>query len=301
MRLQLQKEEIFSEAAMQMQDEKVLIVCDRGALDNKAYMTDLEFATLVNSMHSSEVELRDNYDAIFHLVTAAKGAEEFYTTANNQTRTETPLQAAALDNRLISAWTGHPHLRIIDNSAGFEEKMKHLIQEISAFLGEPEPLEIERKFLIEFPDLNELEKEPNCQCVEIIQTYLKSANGEERRIRQRGMDGHYIYSLTTKRKISELKRVEVERRLGKEEYLELLMEADPSKRPIRKTRYCLSEDSRYYEIDIYPFWNNQAIVEIELADEGEPVTLPEQFKVIEEVTDNPAYKNAALAQIKGEN
>lgn len=179
--------------------------------------------------------------------------------------------------------------------------MKHLIQEISAFLGEPEPLEIERKFLIEFPDLNELEKEPNCQRVEIIQTYLKSANGEERRIRQRGMDGHYIYSLTTKRKISELKRVEVERRLGKEEYLELLMEADPSKRPIRKTRYCLSEDSRYYEIDIYPFWNNQAIVEIELADEGEPVTLPEQFKVIEEVTDNPAYKNAALAQIKGEN
>lgn len=300
-RLQLNKEEIFSEAAMQMQDEKVLIVCDRGALDNKAYMTDLEFATLVNSMHSSEVELRDNYDAVFHLVTAAKGAEEFYTTANNEARTETPLQAAALDNRLISAWTGHPHLRIIDNSASFEEKMKHLIQEISAFLGEPEPLEIERKYLIEYPDLNELEKEPNCQRVEIIQTYLKSANGEERRIRQRGMDGHYIYSLTTKRKISELKRVEVERRLGKEEYLELLMEADPSKRPIRKTRYCLSKDSRYYEIDIYPFWNNQAIVEIELADEGEPVTLPEQFKVIEEVTDNPAYKNAALAQIIGEN
>lgn len=106
MRLQLNKEEIFSEAAMQMQDEKVLIVCDRGALDNKAYMTDLEFATLVNSMHSSEVELRDNYDAVFHLVTAAIGAEEFYTTANNQARTETPLQAAALDNRLISSWTG---------------------------------------------------------------------------------------------------------------------------------------------------------------------------------------------------
>lgn len=42
------------------------------------------------------------------------------------------------NNELIAAWTGHSHLRIIDNSLGFEEKMKHLIAEIANFLGEPD-------------------------------------------------------------------------------------------------------------------------------------------------------------------
>ena len=55
-----------------------------------------------------------------------------------RSRTETVDEAVALDNKLIAAWTGHPHLRIIDNSLGFEEKMKHLIAEIANFLGEPD-------------------------------------------------------------------------------------------------------------------------------------------------------------------
>ena len=101
--------------------------------------------------------MREDYDAVFHLVTAAKGAQEFYTLANNQARTETAEQAAAMDDKLIAAWTGHPHLRIIDNSTDFEAKMKRLIAEIAAFLGEPEPYEIERKFLIEYPDIQWLE------------------------------------------------------------------------------------------------------------------------------------------------
>ena len=119
LRLQLDKENIFEQAAMTMDVPKVLIVCDRGTLDNKAYMDQLEFAVALDYLGSNEVELRDNYDAVFHLVTAAKGAEEFYTTANNTARTETPEEAAALDDKLIEAWTGHPHLRVIDNSSNF--------------------------------------------------------------------------------------------------------------------------------------------------------------------------------------
>ena len=134
MKLQLEKEKIFAQGAASMPVEKILIVCDRGALDNKAYMSELDFACVMESLGCNEVELRDNYDAVFHLVTAAKGAEKFYTTANNAARTETVEQAAALDDKLIAAWTGHPHLRIIDNATDFEEKLKRLIAEISSFL-----------------------------------------------------------------------------------------------------------------------------------------------------------------------
>ena len=181
-------------------------------------------------------------------------------------------------------------------TAGFEDKLKKLIAEIASFLGEPEPFEIERKFLIEYPDLEKLEKLPNCQRVEIIQTYLTAPEGEESRVRQRGADGNYIYVQTTKKKVTDVKRVEVERRLTKDEYLRLLMDADPDCRPIRKTRYCLTHDNQYFEIDVYPFWDNQAIVEIELNNENDDIRFPADIKVIKEVTEDDSFKNASLAR-----
>lgn len=295
--LQMKKEEVYEQAARALNKDHVLIVCDRGALDNKAYMSDAEFAAVMEAIGTNEVELRDSYDAVFHLVTAAKGALDAYTTSNNTARTETPEQAAALDDKLIAAWTGHPHLRVIDNASSFDDKMKRLIAEIAAFLGEPEPYEIERKYLIEYPDIHWLETYPSCRRIEMIQTYLHSTDGTEVRVRQRGADGHFVYFQTTKRKISNLKRVETERRLSQAEYLNLLLEADPTKRPIRKTRYCLTYENQYFEIDVYPFWSDRAIVEIELRDENTPILFPEQIKVIREVTDDEAFKNASLAQI----
>lgn len=297
MRLQMEKEKVFEQAARTMNVSKVLIVCDRGALDNKAYMDEKTFEEVLKFVDSNEVELRDSYHAVFHLVTAAKGAEEFYTTANNTARTETVEQAVALDDSIISAWTGHPHLRIINNDTDFEGKMRRLITEISSFLGEPEPFEIERKFLVEYPDIQWLEGNTTCKRVEIIQTYLKSAVGDEVRVRQRGYGGNYIYFETIKKKVSGLKRVEIERRLSQEEYLKLLMEADTSKRQIRKTRYCLTYENQYFEIDVYPFWNDKAIVEIELSNENEEISFPPEIKVIKEVTEDEAYKNVTLASL----
>jgi len=296
--LQLEKERVFEAAARTMPNDKYLIVCDRGTLDNKAYMTDSDFSDIMDDLGTNEIELRDSYDAVFHLVTAAKGAEDFYTTANNSARTETAQEAVILDDKLITAWTGHPHFRVIDNSTDFDGKIKRLIAEIASFLGEPEPFEIERKFLIDYPDISWLENTPNCQRIEIIQTYLNSQNGDEVRVRQRGLNGHYIYFKTVKRKLSDIKRIEIERRLSKDEYLTLLMDADTTKRQIRKTRYCLTFDNQYFEIDVYPFWNDKAIVELELSDENSQITFPEQIKVIKEVTDDEAYKNASLARIQ---
>ncbi len=296
LKLQLEKEKLFELAASTMNKEKILIVCDRGALDNKAYMSNDDFNETLKYINSNEVELRDNYDAVFHLVTAAKGAEEAYTLSNNSARTETIEQVRELDNKIISAWTGHPHLRVIDNSTDFENKIKRLLAEIASFLGEPEPFEIERKFLIEYPDIEWLEAQPNCQRVEIVQTYLKSPQGDETRIRQRGNDGNFIYFRTTKRKISERKRIEIEKRLTKDEYLKLLLDVDTTKHQIRKTRYCLVYENQYFEIDIYPFWNDKAIMEIELRDENQEIIMPQNITVIKEVTDDDDYKNSSLAR-----
>lgn len=296
LRTQLLREEIFEQAAGSMPSDRILIVCDRGAMSNKAYMTESEFQQLLDEFGMTEVELRDGYDAVFHLVTAEKGTEAFYTPDNNHARIETAAQAIDLDDRDIAAWTGHPHFRVIDNETDFEVKLNNVIAEIMSFLGEPEPLEIERKFLIEYPDLNWLGSLPNCRKVEISQTYLRPRNDEHVRVRRRGAAGSYIYYKTTKRSLTAMKRIEVEQRLTGEEYAALLQDADPARRPIEKTRWCLTWDAQYFEIDVFPFWDDRAILEIELKSETEEVRLPPWIRVIKEVTDDPSYRNSELAK-----
>lgn len=297
--LMMAKENAFEEIAKTFDAEKVLIVCDRGALDNRAYMNDEEFQYVLDKLNTNEIELRDHYDAVFHLVTAAKGAEQFYTLANNAARYETIEEAVRVDDGLITAWTGHPHLRIIDNRYNFDEKMLALITEISTFLGEPKPLGTRRKYLIGYPDVQALMKRPNCQSVDILQTYLKSeVPGEMIRIRQRGLHGNYVYFMTRKRNIEGMKRIEMEERLTKNEYLELLMQADQNYRSIRKQRYCLSENGLYYNIDIYPQWNDVAIMEIELYSENDAVIMPDGIQVIREVTGEEEFTNPYIARIR---
>ena len=98
--------------------------------------------------------------------------------------------------------------------------------------------------------------------------------------------------------MNDIKRVEIETRLTKDEYLNLLMDADTTKKQIRKMRYCLTYESQYFEIDIYPFWNDKAIAEIELNDENAEIIFPDFIKIIKEVTDDDSYKNASLATVK---
>ena len=296
-KLQLAKEHAWEDIARNQKNDRVLIVCDRAALDNKSYMTESEFRYVCNALHTDEVTLRDNYDAVFHLVTAAKGAEQFYGTATNAIRYESVEEARAQDDRTIAAWTGHPYLRIIDNTTAFEDKMHRLITEISKVLGESRPSVTGRKYLIRYPDTELLEKLPNCTKVEIIQSYLNCREGEmEVRLRQRGQDGHYIYYKTTKKLQADGSVIRIEKRLSMDAYLSELLDQDLRTRQIRKTRYMLSENKQYYQIDVYPEWDDVALMEVELYEADEQVTFPAEVEVIREVTGEKEYSMKEIAK-----
>ena len=57
-------------------------------------------------------------------------------------------------------------------------------------------------------------------------------------------------------------------------------------------------ENQYFEIDVFPFWQDRAICEIELSYEEQPVALPKELKVLKEVTDDLAYRNSALASLE---
>lgn len=108
-------------------------------MDGAGYMDRSEFELLLKESNLDFVTARDTrYNAVLHLVTAADGAEVFYTLANNQTRTETAEEARDQDLRTQKAWAGHPHHIIIDNhEKTFDAKLQLLVAHISAFVGLP--------------------------------------------------------------------------------------------------------------------------------------------------------------------
>ena len=115
-------------------------------------------------------------------------------------------------------------------------------------------------------------------------------------MRKRGRAGDWHYTHTEKLRVSDLRRVENEREIGEAEYCELLRRADPSRQTIAKTRWVLPWRGQLFEIDIFPFWDDRALMEIELTEENQAVELPPQIRVLREVTGDRRYTNSSLSR-----
>ena len=200
-----------------------------------------------------------------------------------------------MDDGFIEAWAAHHHLRIIDNSTDFEGKMNRLIREISYVLGEEAPYRTKRSFVVAYPDIAQLEAMPGCERVEISQVYLRSDPDTEVRVRKIGSKGWNTFYLTEKRIEGDRKRLVRRQRLTLREYENILGQADPSRHPLQKTRYCVPFDGQCFEVDVFPCWDDQALAQIELTSKDVEVRFPPELKVLREVTDEPAYRSAALA------
>ena len=116
LKLKLSLEEAFL-ALARSTHERCILLCDRGTMDCRSYMPDDEWEQLAAEVGSSTLALRDErYDCVVHMVTAANGAEAFYTTEGHAARSEPPAYAMVLDTKIKNNWVGHPYFHIIDNS-----------------------------------------------------------------------------------------------------------------------------------------------------------------------------------------
>ena len=171
--------------------------------------------------------------------------------------------------------------------------------EILSFLGIPKHFEIERKFLTDYPNLNFLNNIKTCRKIPITQAYFTTPDEGYFRIRKRGEGKNAVYIKTVKIKISDIKRIEIENYISEKEYNEYMSKKEYITGIISKDRYCIVWNGTYYELDIYPFWNDKATIEIELLSENQQYKLPDFIKLIREVTFEQEYRNLALAQKYG--
>ena len=158
------------------------------------------------------------------------------------------------------------------------------------------PLEIERKYLIRYPDVSWLAAQPGSRCAELTQTYLQSDGRTSRRVRAWTEEGKTVWFRTAKRMLTDVTREEIESEISEQEYLALLQEADPARIPVRKTRWCIPYEGHILEIDLYPFWKRQAVLECELNSEDEFFAVPPELIILREVTGDPRYLNSSMAR-----
>lgn len=157
------------------------------------------------------------------------------------------------------------------------------------------PLEIERRFLIRMPDGAAVLKMAGADYTDIVQTYLTASGDVTERVRKRGKNGEFVYTHTTKVRLGYMTHSEDEKVISEAEYNALLLRADPARNVIVKRRYTVPFDGHMFEVDVYPFWHRQAVMEVELKSQDETVSLPPEMNVLREITGDRRYSNAALS------
>ena len=295
--LQLKLEDSFYHLAETIKEQPCVIICDRGVFDISAYISSEMWKELVDGVGETMSGLKARYDAVLHLVSAADGAEQYYTVANNAQRyeqaDEAGLQLARdLDKKVIAAWKGHRHLRVINNGEDFERKMQRVLKEISKVLELPSAIEEERKYLVELTGnvQNAIESD-------ISQTYLVADPGCEVRVRRRSWgDGTVVNVHTTRKRVSDSEEIYVERQVENALYESLLQQADPYRHTITKHRKSFIWKGQFFELDTYEGnLDGLVILETKGMVKHEEVKFPPFIKVIEDITGNTNYYNYNLS------
>ena len=292
LKMQLAKEEIVDRSIELLDDENIIIVYDRGVLDNCAYISEEEFQEILGRLKKKYTisELMERYDLVINLVSR----KDLYTTENNPARSEDVDTALELGNRTLYSWIGHKNVKIVQPKDDIEDKVNEVINHMNNILNERE-IKQQRKYLVDLENTNlELIKSKSKKAI-ITQTYLESEPTIEKRLRKTNMGGVKTYTYTIFETLEDGRKVIVsEESISKKMYKKLLEFKDSNKTTIEKDRYYFSYEDEYFTLDIL---DGFGILEIN-TDKESIIKLPDFISVLEDVTDNPDYLNKNIA-VKG--
>ena len=148
---QLALEDAFRHIA-EKSGTSTIILCDRGALDTKLFVSEDDWINLISSLGYDESELLSRYDAVVHLVTTAIGAEDHYSgTLGNAARRETLDEAKIQDRSVRKCWMKHPNFVLISNNppgSTFEHKLKRTVDAVCSQVGIRTTSESKRQWIV---------------------------------------------------------------------------------------------------------------------------------------------------------
>lgn len=156
-------------------------------------------------------------------------------------------------------------------------------------------VEIERKYIIEKPDIETLRGQEGFTESNITQIYLESEGGITHRIRKREECGSCTFTETKKIRIDKMSSTEIEGNITADEFARLSASIRRGSRPIIKTRYTFLYKGQLFELDFYPEWTRLCIMETELDCQDRQVVFPDFIRVTCEVTGIKEFSNSSMA------
>lgn len=251
----LQVENTFFDLA-KCTDRNCLIICDRGAMDASAFISREQWETILARNGLDEVEIRDNrYNQVLHMMSAARGAEQFYTIEHHASRSEGLELARELDLKAAEAWVGHPYVDLMDNSKDFESKINELIVKVAWSIGIDVGDRLTSgarkfKFVVNGP-IPPDSVFPRFRDFEVCHHYLQTNSRMlQSRLRKRGRKGKWSYTHTIRKQVSG-QVIEVRTPITHRDYSNLISQEDPNHFLVYKTRRCFLYKNQYFQLDIY--------------------------------------------------
>ncbi|HEY4507388.1 MAG TPA: AAA family ATPase [Candidatus Paceibacterota bacterium] len=279
----------------QKRQQPVVVLMDRAWHDGGAYTPEDLWREMMEEADAKKLAPLSGYDGIVHLVTAADGAEAYYTLENNQARFESPEEARQRDRALVDVYQPADHRFRIANESPFDVKIRRAIGAVCRIVGIPEPLEIERKFLVVSYDPKALAECSPVQ-VDISQFYVEEDGSRYRR--RELSDGTVSFSRTWKREEgcgSGEARTETSRPITASEFEEARVR-HRNARSIAKRRFIFDHGSYRWELDEFFAPGGLVLLEAETPERGETVVPPPFIKVSREVTSEREFRNEVLAR-----
>lgn len=134
---QLFRENLCLEAARNCQKDNALIICDRSSFEQQVFLdTKEEFDIICNKCGTTQENLKNSYDAVFHLVSTAIGAEFAFGMINNEHRIHNIEESRIQELKAQKIWTGHKAFYIFENNVPFDKKMDNVIDSVKHFIEE---------------------------------------------------------------------------------------------------------------------------------------------------------------------
>ena len=108
-----------------------VVLCDRGTVDGIAFWPGdpAEFMRQVGTTREAELA---HYTTVIHLRTPPSGEYNH----KNPLRIESAKEAAAIDERIVAAWSGHPRVFFVDHANKFIDKAQRALEIIHGEIPE---------------------------------------------------------------------------------------------------------------------------------------------------------------------
>lgn len=304
MKAQMDLESYFHGMAKD-EDRDVIIVCDRGMVDNFAYCSpEVKKRVQDETGWSLQQITNKRYDAVFHLVTAADGAEDFYQTENNEARYEAADVARMVDKWTQNAWINHENHFIIDNSeVGFNNKMERLYRQVCNFLQIPSGVSFTKKYLVEGSfDPSDLPNDVTYSTFREECTYL-ACNESMKRIwikKRTDPNGGVSYSYVQRfMRIKEEDRMELKRKITSKMFSDHLWTRDQNMGVVDKEYTVFLYNNFTYMVENY-LLDGERVFVLRMTVDSENLknktSVPEFIKVSIDISENKKYFQAELGK-----